>query len=782
MSHPIRAVRTAARRCASSALVTGLVLSTVSIVVVSRAAPAAAFAGTSVVSAGSGGFTCAVTSGGGAKCWGTNDSGQLGDGTTSNRETPVDVATLTSGVASVSAGTDHACALTTGGGVKCWGWNDAGQLGNGTLSPSPTPVNVSGLGSGVSAISAGGAFTCALTSGGGVKCWGSNSSGQLGDGTLTNRSAPVDVCATGQTAPCSVLLSGVTAISTGGRHACALLGTGAVKCWGSNGAGQLGDGTYTTSPTPVDVSGLGTVSKVSAEGASHSCAVTTGGGVKCWGSDQYGQLGDGTMTTSNTPVNVSGLGSGVSDVSAGGRHTCALKTGGAVKCWGSGFSGQLGNATRQPSLTPVATFGLSSGVTAVAAGDFFTCAITTGDGLQCWGNNSNGQLGNGTTTDFSIPDGVVGLSRATKTLAAGGNHSCAITSAGGVKCWGLNSSGQLGDGTTTNRKAPVPVSGLSSGVVQVAAGGSHTCALTGTGAVKCWGANASGQLGDGTKTKRLMPVTVSIGTVIAISAGSKHTCAVTSAGAVKCWGYDKSGQLGDGTHGDTSGTTPCYCRTSPVNVVGLSAGEVDVVAGGSHSCALSSGGTVDCWGSNASGQLGTGTTTSSTTPVGVVDLFNPVVQIVTGSKHSCALDDGGAVRCWGANKSGQLGNGTTTGLLRPVVVSGLGGSVESITAGNAHTCAVRITGSVKCWGSNGSGQIGDGSTTNALTDVGVSGLSSGGAFVAAGGSHTCAYLGSAGAISAVGGVLGCWGRNASGQLGDNSTSNSSTPVAVVGFP
>ncbi len=288
--------------------------------------------------------TCARTAVGGVKCWGYNEYGQLGDGTTTNRGTPVDVIGLTSGVSAISAGWCHTCALTAGGGVKCWGRNDDGQLGDGTTTERHTPVEVSGLTSRVIAIAAGGTSTCALTAGGGVKCWGGKGYGQLGDGTITTRLTPIDV--TG-------LTSGVSAIAAGFYHTCALTAGGGVKCWGWNKFGQLGDGTTTDRTTPVDVSGLTSGVSAIAAGHAHTCALTSGGEVKCWGNSWVAERGDGTIIDRTRPVDVSGLTGGVSAIAAGGAHTCALTSSGGVKCWGYNKYGEVGDGTTTDRTTPV---------------------------------------------------------------------------------------------------------------------------------------------------------------------------------------------------------------------------------------------------------------------------------------------------------------------------------------------------------------------------------------------------------------------------------------------
>ncbi len=351
----------------------------------------------------------------------------------------------------------------------------------------------------VAAIATGGNHTCALTGAGGAKCWGWNAFGQLGNGRITDRRTPVDV---------SGLLSGVAAVAAGGNHTCALTSAGGIKCWGHNGFGQLGDGTLIQHKTPTDVSGLTSGVAVLAAGKNHTCALTNAGGVKCWGKNEYGQLGDGTTTDQLVPVDVSGLQSGVMALALGTDHTCALTNAGGVKCWGYNFFGRLGDGTLIDRLIPVDVSGLGSGVVSLAAGDSHTCAVT-GGGVKCWGWNGVGQLGDGTSTNHSIPTDVSGLTSGVATVATGNWHTCAVTSAGGVKCWGDNLYGQLGDGTPLARsKTPVDVSGLASGVTALAAGGRYACVITGPGGVKCWGDNGFGQLGDNTLAQRRIPVDV----------------------------------------------------------------------------------------------------------------------------------------------------------------------------------------------------------------------------------------------------------------------------------
>lgn len=350
-----------------------------------------------------------------------------------------------------AAGGEHSCGLTAGGAVKCWGRNSSGGVGDGTTVERYTPVDAAGITSGARAVAAGGEHTCALSTAGAVKCWGGNSDGQLGDGTSTDRYNGVTPSGLG---------SGAVAVATGDSHTCALTESAGIKCWGDNSNGQLGDGAYVDRYTPVTGGGLTSGVAAIAAGGEHTCALNTAGAVKCWGDNSNGQLGDGTFVDRYTPVPAGGLTSGVAAIAAGGNHTCALTGAGAVKCWGDNSDGQLGDGTIVDRSTAVDTSGLASGVTAISAGEKHTCAITSAGAALCWGDNGDGRLGDGTNVDRYTPVSVSGITSGAVEISTGGSHTCAVLSSGSPWCWGDNAWGRLGDGTTVDRYTPVLVSGF----------------------------------------------------------------------------------------------------------------------------------------------------------------------------------------------------------------------------------------------------------------------------------------------------------------------------------
>jgi alpha-tubulin suppressor-like RCC1 family protein len=304
-----------------------------------------------------------------------------------------------------------------------------------------TPAAVSGLASGVSSLGGGYSSTCVVTAAGAVLCWGDNMYGQLGDGTTTSRDVPTQV---------KGLTSGAKAVASGLTMSCALMTSGGVKCWGTNPQGQLGNGGTTNSATPVDVTGLGSAVSAISAGANHMCAILSAtGGVQCWGANDQGQLGDSSLNDSSVPVSVPGLASGVKGVAAGNEHTCALLSSGAVSCWGNNMYGQLGDGTKTYKTTPTAVTGLGagSGVVTITTGNYQSCALMSGGTTQCWGfNGTYGQFGNNSMVNSTSPIGAAILPSGTASIALGGSFfACGVNTIGRPYCWGWNDYGQLGD-------------------------------------------------------------------------------------------------------------------------------------------------------------------------------------------------------------------------------------------------------------------------------------------------------------------------------------------------
>ena len=322
-------------------------------------------------------------------------------------------------------------------------------------------------------------------------------------------------------------------VSVGFGHACALGEDGAVRCWGANAYGQLGDGSTDDRGEPTPVSG-GLAFRSMSVGHGHGCGVTTGGAVHCWGRNGYGELGDGSTTNRAEPVATAGEMT-FAAVASGTSHTCALTDDGEAYCWGLNSSGQLGQAAGGPSGTPVRV-ATDTEFESITAGVDHTCALASNRRATCWGSNDFGELGDSTRALGSAqPDEAVG-GRRFDMISAGSNRTCGVTSGGDAYCWGNNNYGALGDGTEERRAAATEVSG-DHRFSTISAGGVHTCALNRDGEAYCWGLNTFGQLGDGTTTNRLEPVAVAGGMVFeSIAAGSYGTCATSAAGEVYCWG------------------------------------------------------------------------------------------------------------------------------------------------------------------------------------------------------------------------------------------------------
>jgi len=620
-------------------------------------------------------------------------------------------------------------------------------------------------------------------------------------------------------------------LAAGLQQTCAVI-DGQVLCWGYNGHGELGDGTREDRRVPAPVLGVNDAVAV-VTGSWHGCALRQGGTVMCWGDATRGQVGDGEVGTRLVAVAVPGL-TGVSALSAAGTQTCALDHVGKVRCWGD----RHGDADdEQGSARPREIAGIV-GATAVAAGQGYGCAVIDGH-VRCWGQ---APLPDGAVVGADVP----GVSGAVE-VAAGDRHVCVRSDAGRVQCWGQGREGQRGDGLFDAmpqrwhgpHPPPMPrtaqtvatVTGLED-VVRLAAGSDFSCALRGDGSLRCWGADRDGQLGDGGDAPRATPVVVPVAPVADLSLGAAHACAVLRAGDVQCWGYNDSGQADNAAPGRVRGPYVAFAADVPGDrsTGGPSAARISALASsGRHACVVR-GGAVECLGDNRFGQLGDGTWTTRAAPVRVQGISD-AVEVIAGTRHSCARRASGEVMCWGDDTFGQLGQpGVPVGESRdehgmgpppapvaersrpsPVMVAGLSGARQLVAQGSytcalqdagvlrcwhgegaaalaeplqlpadtvevgmgaVHNCARRSTGEVVCWGLNFYGRIGDGTRVDRPRPTAVKGLGDA-TGLALGLLHSCALR--------QGGRVACWGSGFGGRLGDGNEEERATIVAVQGL-
>lgn len=654
-------------------------------------------------------------------------------------EVAVTVAPNSSPPVVADVGDRHACALQVAGTVACWGENADGQLGNGTTRDASGPTAVIGLGDVVD-VAAGTGRTCAVRNDGTLWCWGAGATRALQDPSVTDATA-VSLAGEGNVGRCVVRGNGTVAcgstslsavpgisdavdVTVGDDHACAVLASGPVLCWGTDRSGVLGNGPAGSSSVPGPVVGITNATKVtSASGGAHACALLADGSATCWGANGSGQLGDGTRMEQQTPVPVAGLDALV-DIDAGAGHTCATRADGTATCWGAGTGGRLGSRSELNSATPVPVLGLADAVR-VGAGSFSTCAV--------------------------LDDGS-------------------------ARCWGDNTAGQLGAGRQARASALVPVSGLTD-AIDVAAGSAPgsdgygvRCAVRAAGSVGCWGGSAAeiwqpytavGRLGS-SALWAATPIDVS-GLVDAtdVSIGLKHACAVRSTGSVVCWGSNDRGELGR----DPIGNGVDFGSPTPTGVGGIT-DAVAIDAGWRSTCALRAGGSVACWGDNADQQLGSGSTVQwSSVPLPVLGVTD-ATSVTVGEDHACALRATGQVRCWGSNSHGQVGNNSIEDANGSVAVSGIGDAVR-IGTGRQYTCALRSTGHVACWGRGGEGRTGLGSDWQTWVPARVVGIDDA-TDLAVGDDSAC--------VRRANGTISCWGLNI-GQYGAVNAPWSFAPAA-----
>ncbi len=704
----------------------------------------------------------AVKNDGSAWAWGDNTYGQLGDGTTVDRWVPAPVSGL-SGIVGIAGGSNFSLALKEDGTVWGWGTNGSGHLGDGTTTQRNTPVRVGSL-TNVVGIAAGFSFGLAVKSDGTVWSWGYNDVGQLGDGTTTNRTWPVQV----------VGLTNAVAVAGGWHHSLAVLADGTVRAWGDNPWGQLGDGTTTPHRTPAPVSGLGGVLRVSG-GIEFSNAVKSDGTVWSWGRNDWGSLGDGTTTWRPTPVAVPGLTNAIA-ISSGTDHVLALKDDGTVWAWGSNEVGCLGDGTTTRRTAPVRTQVVSN-VAGIAAGRRHHSLALSHDGVVwSWGRDSDGQLGDGGTTNRSTPNQIADADMAWRVLAPptfSPNSGTYLTSQAVTLTGPANSILRYTtNGTNPTESSPAyttPLVFTATTTLKArsfpAAGNPLPASATASGTylIQAEGPVATPPGGAllGAQTVTLISATPGVLIYYTLNGGEPTTSSssVVSGGTVSVLG-----SLTLRAKAFKAGIDPSVTTVTTFEITHPALG-----AGGSHSIAADADGVVSTWGLNDSGQLGDGTSQGRTIP-GSTALATPVSVAEGGQSHTLAIAADGALYAFGANTSGQLGDGTMVDRWNPIAVAL--GPVTAVAAGSTHTLAVSTDGLVWSWGNNGQGQLGRAGEPTTPGPVAPESLTTI-VQVAAGWSHSLA-------MKSDGAVWG-WGANDQAQLGQGHQNPIAGPLAVPGL-
>lgn len=608
----------------------------------------------------------------------------------------------------VDASNQHSCGIKSDGTLWCWGSNGTssigmGMLGDGTYTRRSVPTSVSGGGT-WKQVSVGPHHTCAIKSDDSLWCWGGNPNGKTGLNT-----------ATGHT-PVPTAISGGGAwkqVSAGSNHSCAIKSDDSLWCWGSNANGKTGLNTSTGNAlVPTAVSGGGSWVNVSA-GGSHTCAIKSDNTLLCWGTNASGVTGLNT-TAGNTLVPTAVSGGGVwKQTSAGGTHSCAIKSDDSLWCWGSNLNGRTGlNTAAGNTLVPTT---ISGGGTwgQVSAGESHSCALKMDDALFCWGANAEGRTGMGVILGDTLVATAISGGGTWKQVAAKGRHTCAVSKMNGLSCWGNSGYGQLGDGKDSYSEFMHIVQAESTWK-DISLGAYYACGIKSNNKLYCWGYDNNGETGRNEKwTTYAYPIEVSGGGdwVAVSTSGRWHTCGLKSDGSAWCWGYNSSAQLGDNS------TTERLVPTS------VSGGHVwkQIGVGGNYSCALRDDNTIWCWGGNGGGQTGQNTTTGNTMVPTQISGGGAWKQLSVGDSHACAVKSDDTLWCWGGNGYGKTGLNTMAGnALIPTQVFG-GGAWQQISAGLLNTCGLKIDGTAWCWGNNWYGQIGDGTFDDVAVPTAVSG-------------------------------------------------------------
>ncbi len=678
-----------------------------------------------------GNFICAILDNNDLKCWGNNSSGQLGiDSNSSYGAGGLTRAMDSLPVVNLGAGRfakkialgsqNHICAILDNDTLKCWGENGSGQLGiNNTTKMGDDPGEMAslptvdlGLGRFPTAIALGSTFSCALLDDRSVKCWGNSS--YLGIETTNNYgSNNTTMSMSNLTAITFDNNKKVNSIMASNNNACALLEDFTVWCWGNNDQGQLGDDSGINSKKPVKVNlGQGKTAKKISFLANYGCAILDDDSIKCWGgmngndynnlgNDSLKQHGYGKQMEQLTPINFNSSVT-IKEIIAGkfSAHTCAIFSDHSLKCWGENGNGQLG--------------------------------------LE-----SKAQQGDDPSEIENLPAVFLGDGRTVQKVSLGSQFTCALLDDGSVKCWGLGNYGQLGQENTSQigisldqMKNLQPIK-LGQKAMDISAGSAHACAVLEDRSLKCWGYNSSGQLGYNHKNNigdkvnsisTLVSVNLLGQAVKSVSLGQNHTCVLLMNNKIKCWGYNAQGQLGLESK-INQGDDPNEMENLPYVYTDLRYPPKNIQAGNNFTCVLLDNDSVKCWGENNQGQLGQDSNLSYGPNSGDMAVLKPinfglgrtVKSLSVGGSFSCALLDNDRVKCWGNNNQGQLGQNSRVIIsspdmryalkITPTVFVGQDRSVKSVSAGFNFTCAILDNNQTKCWGNNGNGQLGQNSKT-----------------------------------------------------------------------
>jgi alpha-tubulin suppressor-like RCC1 family protein len=755
--------------------------------------PTTTFAGSSnwkQVSTG-GLHTVAIKTDGTLWVWGYNIRGQLGNASTSDRNTPVTTFAGGNDWKLAEGGTSHTIAIKTDGTLWTWGVNDNGQLGvNARDNSSPfgrsTPVTTFVGGTNWKQVSAGYDYSAAIKTDGTLWTWGYAYFGQLGTGgfyTLV-RSTPQTTFAGGTNWADVDNSENLYTISFGFEYAAAIKTDGTLWTWGRGVFGQLGNASIINIITPITTFAGGTNWKqISAGGSFHTAAIKTDGTLWTWGSQTSGVLGNrATATNISTPITTFAGGTDWKQVSTGSSHTAAIKTDGTLWAWGNGNSGRLGNGVTTGIIsTPVTTFAGGTDWRQISCGNALTSAIKTDGTLWTWGYAAGGRLGNAViSANISTPVTTFAGGTDWKQVSSNLNHTAAVKTDGTLWTWGAAYPGRLGNGVTTgNISTPITTFAGGNNWRQVSTGNVNTSAMKNDGTIWVWGDNVYGRLGNANVAfgNRSTPITTFSGGADwrQVNSGGYNTAALKNNGQLYVWGNNAfSGQLGINNTDQTS--TPVTTFAGGTNWADVDNSEklYTLSGGGSSFSAIKTDGTLWVWGNGNSGALGNAVTTGNiSTPVTTFAGGTTWKQVSSGGQHTAAIKTDGTLWTWGNGNSGRLGNATTTiNNSTPVTTFTGGTNWKQVSVGFfAHMAAIKTDGTLWTWGNGNSGRLGNATTTiNNSTPVTTFTGGTNWKQVSCGGFHTAAIK--------TDGTLWTWGYGRFGRLGNAVTTNVSTPVTT----